>query len=131
MDYTILISVSLQYYVERNTIDTTCTGHCSFTNGQFRLTNGSTNREGRVEVCVDGRWGTVCNNSQEGIAGAVCSQLGFPAEGVLHCTYNNTSINQCTQELQQILDCKKKLIWREKCSIVIPTVLVQTQTVTI
>ena len=45
---------------------------------------GSTNREGRVEVCVDGRWGTVCNNSQEGIAGAVCSQLGFPAEGNMY-----------------------------------------------
>ena len=47
----------------------------------FRLVGGSTYREGRVEVCVDGRWGTVCGNSQEGIAGAVCSQLGFPAEG--------------------------------------------------
>ena len=30
---------------------------------------------------MDGRWGTVCNKSQEGIAGAVCSQLGFSAEG--------------------------------------------------
>ena len=38
---------------------------------------GSTNSEGRVEVCIDGRWGTVCNNKQEGIAEAVCSQLGF------------------------------------------------------
>ena len=51
----------------------------------FRLIDGSTNREGKVEVCVDGRWGTVCNNSQERIAGAVCSQLGFPAEGS-YCT---------------------------------------------
>ena len=31
---------------------------------------------------MNGRWGTICNNSQEGIAGAVCSQLGFPAEGM-------------------------------------------------
>ena len=45
---------------------------------------GSTNNEGRVEVCVDGRWGTVCNKSQEGVAEAVCSQLGFPTEGVLN-----------------------------------------------
>ena len=45
-------------------------------NGEMRLVGGSTDREGRVEVCMDGRWGTVCNNNQE-IAGAVCSQLGF------------------------------------------------------
>ena len=44
---------------------------------------GSTEREGRVEVCVGGHWGTVCNNSQEGVAGAVCSQLGFPAQGTV------------------------------------------------
>ena len=48
---------------------------------EMRLVGRSTNREGRVEVCVDGRWGTVCNSGIEGIAGAVCSQLGFPAEG--------------------------------------------------
>ena len=42
---------------------------------------GSTNNEGRVEVCTNGRWGTICNNGQVGLAGAVCSQLGFSAEG--------------------------------------------------
>ena len=55
---------------------------CSMSGESFRLTNGSTNREGRVEVCVDGRWGTVCNNSREGIAGAVCSQLQLPSTGM-------------------------------------------------
>ena len=44
---------------------------------------GSTEREGRVEVCVDGHWGTVCNNSLEGVAEAVCSILGLPAQGTL------------------------------------------------
>ena len=47
---------------------------------EIRLANGSNIREGRLEVLVNGHWGTVCNNSQEEIAGAVCSQLGFPAE---------------------------------------------------
>ena len=42
---------------------------------------GSTNREGRVEVCMDGRWGTVCNKSQKGVGEAVCSQLLFPGQG--------------------------------------------------
>ena len=44
---------------------------------------GSSANEGRVEMCVDGRWGTVCNNSQEGIARAVCSQLGYLSDGKL------------------------------------------------
>ena len=52
-------------------------------NYEVRLVGGSTNRDGRLEVCVDGRWGTVCNNSHSGVAGAVCSYLGFPAEGIV------------------------------------------------
>ena len=46
----------------------------------MRLVGGSTNRGGRVEVCVDGRWGTVCNNHPE-LQRVVCSQLHYPAEG--------------------------------------------------
>ena len=48
----------------------------------MRLVEGLTHREGRVEVCVNGRWKTVSNNSH-GIAGPgdVCNKLGFPAEG--------------------------------------------------
>ena len=52
---------------------------------------GSTNREGRVEVCVGGRrWRTVCSGSQE-LAGAVCSQMGYIFEGnaqIMYCGYN-------------------------------------------
>ncbi len=32
-----------------------------------------------MEVCVDGRWGTVCYN--EKLAGTVCEQLGFGNQG--------------------------------------------------
>ena len=44
-----------------------------------RLVNGSTNREGRVEVCQNGNWGTVCTQSGETaeFASFVCNQLGF------------------------------------------------------
>ncbi len=39
---------------------------------------GSTDREGRVEMCVGGRWRTVCTDSQnlEVLAG-VCSRIGI------------------------------------------------------
>ncbi|XP_064397203.1 scavenger receptor cysteine-rich domain superfamily protein-like isoform X2 [Halichondria panicea] len=55
------------------------TANC--TDGALRLVGGSTDREGRVEVCVGGRrWRTVCTGSQE-LAGAVCSQMGYIFEG--------------------------------------------------
>ena len=50
------------------------------TDWDVRLVNGFTSSEGRVEVCVNGRWGTVCNNNQQ-LAEIACSLLGFLSEG--------------------------------------------------
>ena len=44
---------------------------------------GSTNREGRVEVCVDGRWRAVCGDGwNQEQAGLLCSKLGHLTYGV-------------------------------------------------
>ena len=52
------------------------------TGGEMRLVDGFTYREGRVEVCVDGRWGTVCGEGWgDTEAGLVCARLGFPGQG--------------------------------------------------
>ena len=50
------------------------------TNGQVRLMNGSTYTEGRVEVCQNRRWGTVCD-SNWGVneAQVVCREVGITA----------------------------------------------------
>ena len=46
--------------------------------GMVRLTSRKTEREGRVEMCYNGVWGTVCANGwDEEDANVVCSQLGF------------------------------------------------------
>ncbi len=46
----------------------------------MRLVNGPTMYEGRVEVCDNGAWGTVCDNGWgTRDAQAVCAQLGFGA----------------------------------------------------
>ena len=47
-------------------------------NGDVRLANGSTPYEGRVEMCYDGVWGSICDNSWDyEDAAVVCLQLGF------------------------------------------------------
>lgn len=61
-----------------------CNGPCSI-NGA-RLVGGSNSNEGRVEVCKDGYWGTICDDPSNPAwstedARVVCRQLGLPYAG--------------------------------------------------
>ena len=54
--------------------------HC--TDGDIRLGDGAVLR-GRVEVCINGTWGTICDHhwtQQE--ASVVCSHLGYSSYGI-------------------------------------------------
>ena len=60
------------HYLHTITIPLGCT------NGAIRLVDGPTSYQGRVEVCLNREWGSVCdNNWTTADANVACRQLGF------------------------------------------------------
>ena len=51
--------------------------------GQLRLAGANVENEGRVEICINNEWGTVCDNSWGSAdATVVCQQLGYLTQGM-------------------------------------------------
>ena len=56
----------------------------SCTDGKLRLRNGYLTGEGRVEICINNAWGTVCDNGWNNAdASVVCRELGYYPIGML------------------------------------------------
>ena len=60
----------------------TCGGVIQCNNSDIRLVGSDSPTEGRVEVCVNGAWGTVCDDFWDyRDAQVACNQLGLPFTG--------------------------------------------------
>ena len=62
--------------------------HC--TDGVIQLNGSSIAGSGRIEVCSNGQWGTICDTFWDNRdARVVCRQLGFSPHGISNSACNN------------------------------------------
>ena len=91
-------------------------------NGTVKLVDGAVNvTEGRLEICVNGVWGTVCSDGltdQDGFdmnaVRVVCRQLGFPeAEGEYILLIHGSQYCMITDQTLS-RGGNKHFLWRRK-----------------
>lgn len=74
------VSTEYNYILSHTTLATSV--ECS--DGDVQLVSGASESEGRLQVCMGGLWGTVCDGdgtwgTEE--AAVVCQQLGYSSQG--------------------------------------------------
>ena len=71
-------SIVIMPYDTSSYLPTVVSTGSTCTYGDVRLVDGSNQYEGRVEVCINDQWGTVCDISWSSAdATTVCKQLGY------------------------------------------------------
>ena len=77
------IKLNKTFILSKNPLDP---GECE--QGSIRVVDGIIEQEGRVEVCIDSVWGSVCDERWDKTdAHVVCRQMGHPELGITYHIY--------------------------------------------
>ena len=70
--------------------------------GDIRMVGFARGNDGRVDICIDGRWGSICDEGWSTVdAQVACTQLGFSSEGScyhLHSKSFNSKTLLCNND---------------------------------
>ena len=97
------------------------------TAGDIRLVNGASSNEGRVEICFNDQWGTICDdNFGAAEAQVVCRQLNYTVNLQDSVPFTNayfgsglTAIHlddlNCTGTERRLADCRHSGVGNHNC----------------
>ena len=115
-----LLNSSMSFISGSDTLQARCV------DGDIQLVNGSSPLEGRVEICMNNAWGTVCNNSfSSSDAEVVCTQLGYRFNGSSVLAPSEFSQGSgpifldrvsCEGGEERVLDCQQTPIGLHTCT---------------
>jgi len=66
--------------------------------GEIRLTGLNSTHKGRVEVFLDGQWGTVCDNDYGRASSVICYQLNFTSPPSTHTGCSIRNLDDSTEK---------------------------------
>ncbi|XP_053559567.1 neurotrypsin isoform X2 [Bombina bombina] len=98
--------------------------HRVFTGPPIRLMDGETKKEGRVEIYLNGQWGTICDDGwTDKDASVVCRQLGYkgPAKARTMAYFGegrgpiHVDNVKCSGNERSLVDCIKQDIGKHNC----------------